>query len=106
MVLVTASVVPPAGVKAMATFTVTSPFFFRAFSCLPLAATVTFTGPAAAGCLVTVFTPLPESFSLPGPGTLTVRVAVPLPGFFFGFPGFGLPELPPGGVEPVRPPVY
>jgi hypothetical protein len=75
-------VLPPAGVNAIATLTVTWPV--RASVCLavPVACTVSAT---LAGIdevvAVTCRTPAPFSVSLPAPGVFAVMVAVPLARF-------------------------
>ena len=56
-------------------FTLPVLFSLRLF--LPVARTVSFTVPATLASLLCFLIPLPARASRPGPGTLTIRTAVP-----------------------------
>jgi hypothetical protein len=87
---------PPVGVKVTLTFSFALPVLFSLRFFLALALINSFTVPAAATARLAVVlqplrgrcltTPLPRSESVPGPGTVTGRVAVPFLRFFLTLP--------------------
>src|SRR3954449_3097060 len=103
---------PDVGLKVAFSFTLALPALPSNALVLPVGAIFTFNVFFFFDFFFTVLTPLPLIASLPAPGTVTLRVAVPLaaltfaaPSFSFGFVTFSFATwvaVPPCGVVAVR----
>ena len=102
---------PPVGVNVIATVTLALPVDARREAALPFALTVNRTVPFAFTFTVCSLTFFPDSFNVPGPGTVAASVAVPLPALALTLPrpseeaGAPAPRLPPGLPPPDPLPV-